>query len=180
MVPGSAISSQDSPYRDWYVWSEDRAVRPVDGIVFPGEQTETWTYEPARAGLVLPPLLRLPARPGPRESRRTGGNQADHGLLAAARRRRLPHRRGAVPDRGAEPDDPNPPKDYDFLTELRQLRPGAGATRCCWPRRTSSRETCVEYFGDDGGSGNRMHMLFDFLLNDALVLALARGRPSRW
>src|SRR5262249_23165162 len=34
------------------------------------------------------------------------------------------------------------------------------------------------YFGDEGGSGNRLHMLFDFLMNDALVLALARRRAE--
>ena len=46
----SACSDRDSPYRDWYVWSEKEPPDRRQGIVFPGEQKETWTYsEQARA-----------------------------------------------------------------------------------------------------------------------------------
>ena len=45
----SACSSPDSPYRDWYVWSEQEPPDRHQGMVFPGEQDETWTYN-ATAG----------------------------------------------------------------------------------------------------------------------------------
>jgi len=41
----SARSSADSPYRDWYVWSGREPADRRQGIVFPGEQKETWTYD---------------------------------------------------------------------------------------------------------------------------------------
>jgi maltose alpha-D-glucosyltransferase/alpha-amylase len=41
----SARSDPESPYRDWYVWSESEPRDRRQGIVFPGEQTETWTYD---------------------------------------------------------------------------------------------------------------------------------------
>jgi maltose alpha-D-glucosyltransferase/alpha-amylase len=41
----SARSSPDSPYRDWYVWSGREPADRRQGIVFPGEQKETWTYD---------------------------------------------------------------------------------------------------------------------------------------
>jgi maltose alpha-D-glucosyltransferase/alpha-amylase len=41
----SARSSPDSPYRDWYVWSAEEPPDRRQGIVFPGEQTETWTFD---------------------------------------------------------------------------------------------------------------------------------------
>ena len=41
----SARSSPESPYRDWYVWSDTEPADRRQGIVFPGEQTETWTYD---------------------------------------------------------------------------------------------------------------------------------------
>ena len=41
----SARSSADSAYRDWYVWSADEPPDRQQGIVFPGEQTETWTFD---------------------------------------------------------------------------------------------------------------------------------------
>ncbi|HEU5271169.1 MAG TPA: alpha-amylase family protein [Jatrophihabitans sp.] len=42
----SACSDPDSPYRDWYVWSEQEPSDRRQGIVFPGEQKETWTFQP--------------------------------------------------------------------------------------------------------------------------------------
>jgi maltose alpha-D-glucosyltransferase / alpha-amylase len=42
----SACSDRDSPYRDWYVWSKEEPADRRQGIVFPGEQKETWTFHP--------------------------------------------------------------------------------------------------------------------------------------
>jgi maltose alpha-D-glucosyltransferase/alpha-amylase len=36
----------------------------------------------------------------------------------------------------------------------------------------------VKYFGDEGGANTRLHMLFDFILNGQLMLALARQVPE--
>jgi maltose alpha-D-glucosyltransferase/alpha-amylase len=36
----------------------------------------------------------------------------------------------------------------------------------------------TKFFGDVGGSNNRIHMLFDFMLNGRLMLALARENPE--
>ena len=44
----SARSAPDSPYRDWYVWSSDEPPNRQQGMVFPGEQTETWTWRRRR------------------------------------------------------------------------------------------------------------------------------------
>src|SRR6478752_1649517 len=41
----SARSSPDSPYRDWYVWSDSEPSDRRQGTVFPGVQTETWTLD---------------------------------------------------------------------------------------------------------------------------------------
>lgn len=41
----AARSDPASPYRDWYVWSDSEPPDRRQGIVFPGEQTETWTWD---------------------------------------------------------------------------------------------------------------------------------------
>src|SRR5688572_14932857 len=41
----AARSSRRSRFRDWYVWSEERPKNHKEGIVFPGEQTTTWTFD---------------------------------------------------------------------------------------------------------------------------------------
>src|SRR5690606_2947846 len=43
----SARSSPRSPYRDWYVWSQERPKDHREGIVFPGQQKTTWTWDRA-------------------------------------------------------------------------------------------------------------------------------------
>ena len=96
-----ASSRRDSPFRDWYVWSDKRPRNFRSGIVFPGVQESTWSYD-ARARLVLPPFPRFPAGPELDNPARPRGDQADRRILAATRRCRLPHRRGAVSDRKAD------------------------------------------------------------------------------
>ena len=40
-----ARSSKDSKYRNWYVWSKQKPVNWNQGMVFPGVQKATWTYD---------------------------------------------------------------------------------------------------------------------------------------
>ena len=35
----------DSPFRAWYVWADERPADHESGIVFPGVQKTTWTYD---------------------------------------------------------------------------------------------------------------------------------------
>jgi maltose alpha-D-glucosyltransferase / alpha-amylase len=44
-----ARENRRGSFRDWYVWSETRPKNHKDGIVFPGQQTTTWTKD-RRAG----------------------------------------------------------------------------------------------------------------------------------
>ena len=41
----SAKEGKDAPYHDWYVWSRKRPRAEYSGVVFPGVQKTTWTYE---------------------------------------------------------------------------------------------------------------------------------------
>ena len=123
------------------------ALRPLPGHGLPRRADRDVDLPPQRPGLVLPPLLRLPAGP---EHRQPGGarrDQEDHGLLAAARRRRVPDGRGAVhhrADRAGRPELAR--RTSTFLTELRAARVLAArrrgaARRGQRRRRTSSRST---------------------------------------
>jgi maltose alpha-D-glucosyltransferase/alpha-amylase len=40
-----ARSSPNSHFRDWYVWADQRPKNHKDGIVFPGQQTTTWSLD---------------------------------------------------------------------------------------------------------------------------------------
>ena len=139
----SARADPDSPYRDWYVWSETEPADRRQGIVFPGEQTRDLDLRRAGAGLVLPPLLRLPARPELGEPGGARRDQEGHGLLAAARRRRLPDRRRAVrPRAGRRRASTRRRRTSRSSTTGARTCSGARATPCCCARPTSSRTSC--------------------------------------
>ena len=42
-----ARANPKSPFRDWYVWSDDRPKDHDKGVVFPGVQRSTWTFDDA-------------------------------------------------------------------------------------------------------------------------------------
>jgi len=41
----SARSDPNSPYRDWYIWSKRKPRDAQSGVVFPGVQNATWSYD---------------------------------------------------------------------------------------------------------------------------------------
>jgi maltose alpha-D-glucosyltransferase/alpha-amylase len=41
----AARADKSSVFRDWYVWADERPKHHREGIVFPGQQTTTWTLD---------------------------------------------------------------------------------------------------------------------------------------
>ena len=122
LVPGGARATRIRRYRDWYVWSEKKPANANKGMVFPGVQKSTWTLRQGSRRLVLPPLLRFPARPQHVEPAGAGRDPEDHGLLDPARRLRLPHGRRAVRDRDqGRRRSSKPVEQYDMLRAFREF-----------------------------------------------------------
>ena len=175
----SARSSPDSPYRDWYVWSETAPPDRHQGMVFPGEQDDDLVLRPDRQALVLPPLLQVPAGPQhhatPRYATEIKKICAFWLQLGVSG-----FRMDAVPFiiEETEPGNPDSPKDMEFLTELRQYVQWRKGDAVLLAEANVEPDQLVKFFGDAGGSSNRIHMLFDFMLNGRLMLALARENPE--
>jgi maltose alpha-D-glucosyltransferase/alpha-amylase len=77
-----------------------------------------------------------------------------------------------------EPGEPNPPKDLNYLTELRQYIQWVKGDAVLLAEANVEPDQLKHFFGDGGGSSNRIHMLFDFMLNGRLMLSLARRDPE--
>ena len=77
-----------------------------------------------------------------------------------------------------EPGNPQSPKDFEFLTELRQHVQWRRGDAVLLAEANVEPDQLPTFFGDPGGSANRVHMLFDFMLNGRLMLALARQDPE--
>ncbi|MDI6097846.1 alpha-amylase family protein [Actinoplanes sp. NEAU-A12] len=170
----SARSSPDSPYRDWFVWSETAPADRKQGMVFPGEQDETWSYDRTaklwyyhRFYKFQPDLnIRNPAVR--EEIKKICAFWLQLGVSG--------FRMDAVPFiiEETEPGTPASPMDFGFLSELRQHVQWRRGDAVLLAEANVEPEKLVAFFGDEGGSSNRIHMLFDFMLNGRLMLALAR------
>jgi maltose alpha-D-glucosyltransferase/alpha-amylase len=174
----SARSSPDSPYRDWYIWSDTEPADRRQGMVFPGEQDETWTYDRmAKAWYYhrfykFQPDLNF-ANPAVREEiKRIAAFWLQLGVAG--------FRIDALPFiiELTEPGMPDSPKDFDFIAELRQHVQWIKADALLLAEANVEPDQLVRYFGDAGGSNNGVHMLFDFMLNGRIVLSLARKNPE--
>ncbi|MFJ6198509.1 alpha-amylase family protein [Micromonospora sp. NPDC092111] len=174
----SARSSPDSPYRDWYVWSEHEPDDRHQGMVFPGEQHETWSYDrTARAWYYhrfyrFQPDLNIDNPKVREEIKKITSFWLQLGVAG--------FRMDAVPFiiERTEPGNPDSPKDFEFLTDLRQHVQWRRGDAVLLAEANVEPDQLPVYFGDGSGSGNRIHMLFDFMLNGRLMLALTREDPE--
>ncbi|MGW0431227.1 alpha-amylase family protein [Micromonospora sp. NPDC003197] len=174
----SARSSPDSPYRDWYIWSDEQPPDRRQGMVFPGEQHETWSYDRTAKAWYYHRFYRFQpdlntANP---EVRAEIAKIVSFWLQLGVSGFRI----DAVPFiiEHTEPGRPNSPKDFEYLTQLRQHVQWRRADAVLLAEANVEPDDLPAYFGDNGGSANRLHMLFDFMLNGRLMLALARHDPE--
>jgi maltose alpha-D-glucosyltransferase/alpha-amylase len=174
----SARSDPDSPYRDWYVWSETAPPDRRQGMVFPGEQDETWSYDRVAKQWYyhrfykFQPDLNIKNPRVREEIKKICAFWLQLGVSG--------FRMDAVPFiiEETEPGVASPPKDMTYLTELRQHLQWRKGDSVLLAEANVEPDQLKHFFGDAGGSANRIHMLFDFMLNGRLMLALARHDPE--
>jgi maltose alpha-D-glucosyltransferase/alpha-amylase len=173
-----ACSAPDSRYRDWYVWAPSAPADRFQGMVFPGEQHETWSYNrEAKAWYYhrfydFQPDLNATNPQVRAEIKKIMGFWLQLGVSG--------FRIDAAPFiiEETEPGNPDCPKDFGFLTEMRQHASWRQGDALLLAEANVEADQVIRYFGDEGGSANRLHMLFDFMLNGRLMLALARRDPE--
>lgn len=167
----SARADPASPYRDWYVWSRDEPSDRHQGMVFPGQQHETWTWD-EQAGewyyhrfYDFQPDLNM-ANPEVRaEVRKIMAFWLQLGVAG--------FRMDAAPFiiELTRANEPEARKEFDYLREFRELLSWRRGDALILAEANAEREELVEYFG----TGDRLPMLFNFLLNQRQFLAMARA-----
>ena len=166
-----ARQSESSPFRRWYVWSKKKPPRADEGVVFPGVQTSTWTWnDKARAYYFhrfyeFEPDLDTSNPEVQEEIRKIVGFWLELGVSG--------FRMDAVPfvisKKGA---GVKPGEQYGMLRELREFLQWRSRDAILLAEANVLPKTDMEYFGDDG---DRMHMMFNFQVNQHLFYALATG-----
>ena len=166
----SARSSPDSPYRDWYVWSDDRPENIEEGVIFPGVQEAIWSYDRTAKSWYL---------------HRFYEHQADLNVANPDVRAEILKIMGfwlalgvsgfridAVPflietkglEGGEHIADP-----YALLSDMHDFLSWRRAGAILLAEANIPYEHANEYFH----AGDRMSMIFDFVGNQQLFLALA-------
>jgi maltose alpha-D-glucosyltransferase/alpha-amylase len=167
----SARSDPESPFRDFYVWSKDEPSDVHQGMVFPGEQDSTWTWDKvAKAWYYhrfydFQPDLNM-ANPAVRaEVRKIMAFWLRLGVSG--------FRMDAAPFviEVTRANEPQARKEFDWLREFRELLSWRRGDATILAEANVEREELVEYFG----GGDRLPMLFNFMLNQRVFLALARS-----
>jgi maltose alpha-D-glucosyltransferase / alpha-amylase len=165
-----ARKDPNSKYRDWYVWSKKKPPRANEGMVFPGVQKSTWSYDDeARAWYFhrfyeFQPDLNTSNPAVQAEILKIMGFWIQLGVSG--------FRMDAVPfiiaTKGPNVDKPE--EQYDMLRMFREFLQWRQGDCIALAEANVLPDTDMEYFGRDGG---RMHMMFNFQVNQNLFYAFA-------
>jgi maltose alpha-D-glucosyltransferase/alpha-amylase len=162
----------NSRYRNWYVWSKKKPRTAATGMVFPGVQKSTWTYDPVARHWYFhrfydfQPDLNTSSPHVQAEILKIMGFWIQQGVSG--------FRMDAVPfvisTKG--PHVRKPVEQYDMLRLMREFLQWRQGDSIILAEANVLPETDMEYFGRDG---DRMHMMFNFHVNQNLFYALAAG-----
>ncbi len=173
--PWFRAARDDHPvYRDYYVWADEKPPDAEKGVVFPGVQKSTWSYD-RKAGRYyfhrfydFQPDLNI-ANPAVRhEMEKIIGFWLELGIAGY----RLDAAPFLIEPAGAEGVQPGP--DFGYLHTLRNQLSWRRGDAVLLGEANVDRDQVEDYYGPGG-----MHMLFNFDANRNLWLALARedARP---
>jgi maltose alpha-D-glucosyltransferase/alpha-amylase len=165
-----ACKDSGSTYRDWYVWSKKKPRNANKGMVFPGVQKSTWSFEPrARAWYFhrfydFQPDLNTANPHVQAEILKIMGFWIQLGVSG--------FRMDAVPfviaAKGAAVT--KPVEQYDMLRTFREFLQWREGDAIILAEANVLPNSDLEYFGK---AGDRMHMMFNFAANQNLFFALA-------
>jgi maltose alpha-D-glucosyltransferase / alpha-amylase len=160
----------NSKYRNWYIWSKKKPPHSDQGMVFPGVQKTTWSYDEAAKEWYFhrfyefQPDLNTANPEVQAEILKIMGFWIQLGVSG--------FRMDAVPfiigTKGA--DVKKPREQYDMLRSFREFLQWRVGDSIILAEANVLPKTDMQYFGDDG---DRMHMMFNFQVNQNLFYALA-------
>lgn len=167
----AARKDPHSKYRDWYVWSKKKPAHAKDGVVFPGVQKSTWSYDEVaqmwyfHRFYKFQPDLNTAHPEVKAEILKIMGFWIQLGVSG--------FRMDAVPfviaEKGPETPD-QPPENYEFLRELREFIGWREGECVVLAEANVLPNTDMSYFG---ANGDRLQMMFNFQVNQNLFYALA-------
>jgi trehalose synthase len=171
----SARSSRDSPYRDWYVWSDEPIDDSPKQVAFPDQETSIWQYDEKAGQFYLhrfykfQPDLNTANPLVCDELAKVVGFWVELGVSG--------FRVDAVPffieTLGEKPAKGAPRDPHDHLKELRAFLDRRIGDGMLLGEVNLPHKGQREFFGDE--DGDELHMQFDFIAMQKLYVSLARA-----
>ncbi len=170
-----ARSDENSPYRDWYLWSEKKPADWNKGMVFPGVQKATWTYDKKAKAYYHhrfyehQPDLNMDNPAVRAEIRRIMGYWLQLGVAgfrADAVPFMLESRSGSNGSSGGKKAETR----FEYLHEMRRFLQWRRGDAILLGEANVEPKENIKYFGtaEDG-----VHMMFNFFVNQHVFHALA-------
>jgi maltose alpha-D-glucosyltransferase/alpha-amylase len=166
-----ARRDRSSPYRDWYVWSDREPADDRQGMAFPGVQKSTWSYDKVAKAWYFhrfydfQPDLNTANPHVQAEILKIMGFWLQLGVSG--------FRMDAVPfviaKKGADAGQ-SPQEQYDMLRTFREFLQWRAKEAILLGEANVLPADDMQYFGE---SGERLHMMFNFEVNQTLFYALA-------
>jgi maltose alpha-D-glucosyltransferase/alpha-amylase len=168
----------ESKYRDWYVWSSKKPKNAASGVVFPGVQKSTWTYDKAAKAYYFhrfydfQPDLNTSNPEVQAEILKIMGFWLQLGV-SGFRMDAVPFVISSKGKRIAKPQE-----DYEMLRTFSQFLSWREGDAIILGEANVLPDTDMHYFGS---AGERIQMMFNFNVNQHLFLAMASAdsRPLK-
>ena len=169
-----ARTSRDNPYRDWFVWADEPPTDGPQGVVFPDQESSLWQYDDEAGQYYLhrfykfQPDLNIDNPEVRDEIARIIGFWMELGLSG--------FRVDAVPfllENTGQTDADALPDPHAYLADLRAFLNRRNGEGVLLGEVNLPAKDARAFLGDE--DGDELHMLLDFLGNQALYLSLARG-----
>ena len=170
----AAQRNPSSKYFNYYVWSKERPEDAESGMVFPGVQTTTWTYDKKVRSYYFhrfydfQPDLNIGNPEVREEILKIMGFWLELGVSG--------FRMDAVPFliekeswQRAGPND-----GFEFIREMREFLAWRSRDAIMLAEANLPYDEVGAYFGN----GDHIHMMFNFLLNQRMFLSLATGQAA--
>ncbi len=168
----NARTSKESPYRDWYVWSDKKPSDWNEGMVFPGVQKSTWTLDKQAKSYYFhrfynfQPDLNIDNPRVRKEIERIMGYWLQLGVSG--------FRVDAVPFilESPAPGKKKAKLHFEYLSEMRRFLQWRSGNAILLGEANILPEESKNYFGENGDG---VHLLFNFFVNQYAFYALATG-----
>src|ERR1041384_8014939 len=164
----------NSKYRDWYVWSKKKPANADQGMVFPGVQKTTWTLDEVAGEYYYHRFYdhQPDLNTGNPEVRAEIGKIINTWLQLGVSGFRVDALPFVIPTKGpgskAFGDCP------EYLVEMRQTLSWGRGDAVFMAEANLPPDQVPMYFGE----GDRVHVIFNFYVNQHLWLALAREQAQ--